>query len=356
MNDGKFRNEKSLTDCPVTRAQVHDDAFTRRYFFFCSFFEHSSDHRHPHLLKNIPTHCTTNPTYTKQPLHLTVNDLLRAMAPTQVHPPPETAHRDCAECDEHFLSVAIQEARIRGYQDSLQDSEAQQILHQYRSETDQNLKHVKDLLASHGDVICKRWTTSSQEKRTKLIAKASAMFATVSSERDTWKENQNALVKWLDLVGLAQDFTKLLALLHVRTEYEPHLWAPFDTRSSYAAFSTVKGDMYSYNAKSVIMHGKHYGVLKDFDVHSAHGWAELGFPRAVITFEAQRAISIMLRKAVDLLIIDSKASGNSKWTSRVSKGLRSANEGVFWGAYHNQEFAPPAASIRKSYWKRPAIT
>lgn len=168
------------------------------------------------------------------------------------------------------------------------------------------------------------------------------MFATVSSERDTWKENQNALVKWLDLVGLAQDFTKLLALLHVRTEYEPHLWAPFDTRSSYAAFSTVKGDMYSYNAKSVIMHGKHYGVLKDFDVHSAHGWAELGFPRAVITFEAQRAISIMLRKAVDLLIIDSKASGNSKWTSRVSKGLRSANEGVFWGAYHNQEFAPPA--------------
>lgn len=97
--------------------------------------------------------------------------------------------------------------------------------------------------------------------------------------------------------------------------------------------------MYSYNAKSVIMHGEHYGALKDFDANSAHGWAEVGFPRAAITFQAQRKISVMLRKAVSLLIVDPSATGNSKWTSRVSEGLRSANEGVFWGACHNQEFA-----------------
>ena len=92
------------------------------------------------------------------------------------------------------------------------DIEAQRLLQQYRNETDQNLKHVKDLLACHGDVICSRWKKYSQEKRTDMLAKASGDFATASSERDSWKENQNALIKWLDLDSLSQDFTKLLAV------------------------------------------------------------------------------------------------------------------------------------------------
>lgn len=86
------------------------------------------------------------------------------------------------------------------------DFEAQRLLQQYRNETDQNLKHVKDLLACHGDVICSRWKKYSQEKTTDMLAEAS------SSELDSWNENQNALIRWLDLDSLSQDFTKLLAV------------------------------------------------------------------------------------------------------------------------------------------------
>lgn len=70
VNDGKFRNEKSLTDCPVTRAQVHDDAFTRRYFLFCSSFEHSSDHRHPHLLTKTFEHIAPQTLHTPNSLYI----------------------------------------------------------------------------------------------------------------------------------------------------------------------------------------------------------------------------------------------------------------------------------------------
>lgn len=340
MNDGKFRNEKSLTVCHV-RAQVHDDAFTRRYFYFAFPLSCS-----PTTATLISSQTHTNTLHHKTHEHHTiptshkVNNLVRAMAPTRVHPPPEAAHSDCPDCDEHFLSVATQADRGCRYRASLVDFDAEQLLRAYQNETKENLKHVKALLASHGDAIWSRWSQYSQQKRQHVLANASQIITTASSKRGSWAESKNDLIKWLELESLSQG-TKLLSLLHLRTEYEPHLWAAFDTRSSYLCFFLYRNDEYLFNAKSVIMYGKHYGKMKRFDVNSAHGWAEAGFPRAVVTFQAQYQISILLKGAADLLTAGVMASGNSTWTSLVSRGLHDTRDGVSWGAYHNQEFAPP---------------
>lgn len=262
------------------------------------------------------------------------------MAPTPVCPPPKPAHSDCDLCDEHFLSVATQTTRGCRYRDSLADFDAQQLLQTYQHETEKNLKHVKSLLASHGDAIWSAWNQYSQQKRKDVLTSASAIITTASWKRGSWIEKNNMLIKWLELESLSQDM-KLLSLLHLRTEYEPHLWAAFDTRSSYLCFLPHQPGAYLYNAKSVVMHGKHYGKLKRFDVNAAHGWAEAGFPRAMITFQAQYEISILLKGAANLLTAGAIVSGNSNWTSFVSRSLHGTREGVSWGAYHNQEFAPP---------------
>lgn len=264
------------------------------------------------------------------------------MAPSHIYPPPATAHRDCSVCSGHYLDVSAQHDGTHCYVCSVEDSDAERMLREYRKNTNENLEDVKDLLVSHGDEILAQWKKYTREKRARVIraAGASTPFTWVIPEPGTWKESQNMVAKWLDLDSLAQDHTKLLSLLYLRTVYEPHSWAPFDTRSSYLCFAT-SGGVHLHNAKSVVMHGKCYGTMKNFDVNSAHGWAEIGFPRAAYTFRAQLEISILLKNAANLVTANVKASGNSSWTSLISQGLHSAHEGAGWGSYNNQEFAPP---------------
>ncbi|KAM0717605.1 hypothetical protein Q7P37_007457 [Cladosporium fusiforme] len=264
------------------------------------------------------------------------------MVQLSICPPPSAAHNDCGVCNEHYLSVAAQRNGQRyGYK--LKDFEARSILKNLQQETNENLKHAKDLLVSHGDVILSRWKKLSQEKRANRLIEASNLFKSFEtfSRKSAWDQPMNGLVKWIKLDAFSQDRMKLLSLLHVRTEYEPQLWAPFDTRSSYGYFSVLNGMLY-FNEKSVIMHGKHYGNLVPFDVNSAYGWATMGFPRAILTFAAQLEISKLLKNMVDLLTVDANASGNTKWMSMVMEGLHSVNDEALWSTYHDQEFAPPA--------------
>jgi hypothetical protein len=264
------------------------------------------------------------------------------MASSTIYPPPSTAHRDCAICNEHYLSVDVQRNGDQGYFRSLGDHDAQALLLSLRDATDESLEHVKNMLMSHGDVIHSRWKKLTQEKRAKVLAAASDLFQS-SPARSAWHMERNALVNWADITSFSQDSMKLLSLLHVRTSFESRLWAAFDTRSSSVAFAAPKQMLYMFNAASVIMHGEHYGRLVELDVESAHGWEDVGFPRAVITFQAQFQISDMLKSAVNLLVADAAATGNSKWTTLVSEGLHSAHEGALWSSYHNQEFAPPTS-------------
>jgi hypothetical protein len=90
------------------------------------------------------------------------------------------------------------------------------------------------------------------------------------------------------------------------------------------------------------MHGERYGELVDFDPNSAHSWQQVGFPRALLTFQAQEALALALSTAVDILTTSAGSGGNSQWLALVSGGLRSADEEVLWSSYYHQEFATPA--------------
>jgi hypothetical protein len=90
------------------------------------------------------------------------------------------------------------------------------------------------------------------------------------------------------------------------------------------------------------MHGEQYGTLVDFDVDSAHGWQQAGFPRAVITLTVQQTIASALSKAVDAIVANAGPTGNAGWTALVSQGLHSAHDKALWSTYYHQKFAPPA--------------
>lgn len=134
---------------------------------------------------------------------------------------------------------------------------------------------------------------------------------------------------------------KLLSLIHVRSEYRSNQWAVFDTRSTWMECSNLRWRMYKYNPRAVIMHGKQYGRLVEFDVNSAHTWHQAGFLRAVLTFEVQRELAVGLRAIVDSIIADAEPSGNEKWKSLMVGGPRSAHEEALWSSYHHQEFTAP---------------
>lgn len=117
----------------------------------------------------------------------------------------------------------------------------------------------------------------------------------------------------------------------------------FDTRSSWDAFASGYNNDYIHNSDADVMHGEQYGQLRTFDANSAHSWETVGYPRAAATFAVQNRISSMLSSVVDLLIVGAEPSGNSNWTSMISRGLRSAHDDALWSPYHHPQFTPPVA-------------
>ncbi|KXT11712.1 hypothetical protein AC579_6986 [Pseudocercospora musae] len=57
----------------------------------------------------------------------------------------------------------------------------------------------------------------------------------------------------------------------------------------------------SYNPDCVVMYSSQYGQLVSWDKAGAHCLDIIGFPRAVLLFEAQHELSEFLRKMVDLI-------------------------------------------------------
>lgn len=273
------------------------------------------------------------------------------MATSKVYPPPSSAHRGCDTYNQHYLPVQRQQYGKPRSISSVDDVQAQTLLLEYLNDTKKSLQHVSESLITHGDVILARWKEYGGDARAELLCKASdslfpdlSDYESIAKQQDLEldREKTRGLVPWLEVTSFSQDFMKLLSLLHVRTEYGPEQWATFNTRSSYYAFSEDTAQAYLHNAQAVVMHSDRYGILTKFDVNSAHGWETAGFPRAILTFQAQNDIAAMLSAAVNFIVGDAKPSGSLEWNTLVSSGLRSAYHDVLWSSYHHQELAPPS--------------
>ena len=153
------------------------------------------------------------------------------MATRQTYPPPKTKHKPDgldAQLDEHYLSLAAQQTGKHSYHAVLTDTEAQKGLNYLLSMTRLHLRQVKEKLISHGDVVLKRWTKYSHQRRAAVLRTAwsgdsDGWIRAESYKRDPisdpWESKGGSLgpIKWLNsrkLPALSEDKMRLISLLH----------------------------------------------------------------------------------------------------------------------------------------------
>lgn len=263
----------------------------------------------------------------------------------KIYPPPDAAHKDCLICEGHFPSEKTQQQYRDPDKMKFGATRAQTHLSALLRRTKDNIQHVKEMLHSHGDLILARWKKYSPKRRAELLTKASpSVFirCDLLGRLDPSQDCANTYISWLNTNHFSEDRMRLMSFLHARSEYGPEQWAAFDTRSAWLCCQKGRWERCVYNANAVVMHGEHYGKLVPFAVSSAHSWQEVGYPRAELTFLVQESISAALSAVVDLIVNGETPGGNAKWTTFLSKGLRSAYEEALWSSYYHQEFTPPS--------------
>lgn len=195
---------------------------------------------------------------------------LKAKWAPQIFPPPEGTHLPegtdpgCSMCEESYYSVRLQELSIGFsspdnrkwpiYEGPCSDEAAQQAINKINDMILEDLAHVKDNLKSHGDLILKRWTKKSKDKRGTLLSSAARVcFGTWSpqnrklglteEESDIFGPISFSVLfgtggggASINIEEFAEDKIKLLSLLHVRSSHAPRDWAMFDSREMHRYF------------------------------------------------------------------------------------------------------------------------
>jgi hypothetical protein len=86
------------------------------------------------------------------------------------------------------------------------------------------------------------------------------------------------------------------------------------------------------------------GELVQWDKSLSHGWLQVGYPCALLTFEAQRNLSRFLRTAVELLLtndLENAAKGNDNWHKLVSTGFTGVQGSIPNPLYIERAFSAP---------------
>lgn len=189
--------------------------------------------------------------------HSSVNSTVQ----TPIYPPPDDPYcvrmkipGKCDFCNRNFYSVAAQESGAQRYQGSLTAEEAQAEINRMLKDARDDIAYVKAMLESHGSLLASRWSKKSVDKRGQLLC-ASADFCfgqwPPGSSRNiekspedyytAWfpeesKKRATAYALWIHAKDFAEDRTKLLTLLHLRTEYPLQSWAMHDSIGCEAMF------------------------------------------------------------------------------------------------------------------------
>lgn len=271
---------------------------------------------------------------------------------------------ECDDCQHGFYATLEQYRPAFSYRGRVPDSDAKRIAAAHIRDAQQERKYLLQRLASHADIIIKRWKKKSPEKRQALLAETIPelyehqwLIPRYSHMPESklgglvdraWSRRCQLLLPWLSLEVLKMNPAVLFALLHNRTAYPPQDWATFDGRQLILSWAMGYFDV-QYSAKCVIMYGPRYGELVDWQAGPAHRADIIGFPKACLILEGQAYLMGALRKIVDKILegVDlSKPTTPEKWKLMTQLGFRHTNEVELWSPYTNQAFsAPPVFSI-----------
>ncbi|KAK3632831.1 hypothetical protein LTR56_016154 [Elasticomyces elasticus] len=218
-----------------------------------------------------------------------------------------------------------------------------------------DLKHVASRLELHGNVIIKRWRKKSVEKRIGLLRAVmpdmpEAPFSLLYQQKRLTGEDRTLfndlwLLPYFDLQSLSEHPTRLLSMLHYRTHYGAEKWFRHDAHQLRVPFA--EGSLHiAYNPHAVVAQGERFGDLQQWTLQPAHRWDVIGFPRALVTFEAQAKLAGFLRVFVDSLLKDKPPTGNDDWVALVKRDFAKStpsSEDVLSGALERPFGSPPLA-------------
>lgn len=277
-----------------------------------------------------------------------------------IHVPP----CDCADCEHGYYTPQEQITHRFRYIGTLSDFEARLIAGGLVYCTNQSREYLVQRLATHGDIIIKRWKKNSSEKRQKLLVEAvpdicqerwvipqytfTPEFENRGVGRRSMETRRQLLVPWFNVEVLKSNPAVLFALLHNRTAYLPQDWTTFDARQLILGWASGIFDV-EFSSKCVVMYGAKYGEVVDWEADPAHRSDIIGFPKARLILEAQAYLMMSLRKIVYGILsgVDMRQlSPREKWKSVISLGFRHSNVIELWSPHTNQAFSsPPSFSI-----------
>lgn len=104
-----------------------------------------------------------------------------------------------------------------------------------------------------------------------------------------------------------------------------------------------------FNPKAVRVTREGYGTVVDWTQEAAHRWTAIGYPRAALIFDAQKALYQFLRLVVTRILQGVEGSGNAeKWNELVRNGFEDTRNDHFGSVYLSAPFsAPPTFDIRR---------
>lgn len=91
----------------------------------------------------------------------------------EVCPPPDDMHKNCKTCEQHFLTRGADQSIVSRSFTRPSEDHAERLLSDALLTTRVDLKHIKSVICSRGDVILHRWKKYGQAKRAKLLNTAS---------------------------------------------------------------------------------------------------------------------------------------------------------------------------------------
>ncbi|TGO28359.1 hypothetical protein BPAE_0028g00060 [Botrytis paeoniae] len=140
------------------------------------------------------------------------------------------------------------------------------------------------------------------------------------------------------LEALADDPALLLSLIFNRGNNHPSTYVAFD--SSQVDHGWSIGHVWAvYRPDCVIMHGREYGVLPDWDKNAAHRKDIIGFPRAHLILRAQNKTMEILRRIVEQLVANYDGLEQLDICTRFQFHIPAIHG--FFSGYEIEPYGPP---------------
>ncbi|KAE9964141.1 hypothetical protein BLS_008598 [Venturia inaequalis] len=270
----------------------------------------------------------------------------------------KSPHDPCSDCQDSFYTNAEQKNHYPRftYRGEVSRDEATRIATEYTQNAQRDRDALSKLLRDHGDLLVSRWKKKNPVKRVAILTAASPelnqddwVYSLYDRLTECWEAARDPvartqlLLPWLTLSTLKTNPNALFALLHYRSAFAPHEWAPYDNTQLNLSWSLAHFDL-QFTTLCVVMHGPGYGrEIVNFDLDAIHRQDIIGFPRARLILEAQAYLMRFLRNTAEAILATvDQPTGSKNWLAVSGAGLGHAGgELGYRSTYAHQAYTRP---------------